>query len=249
MEFRWIPMDSSGLWWALVGTVKGVKRLMDTVDTVKVLVVDDEALVRTGIERLLRGIEGIEVVGVASSGEEAVARARTLRPDVVLMDVRMPGIGGVEATRQIAEQRTAAVCALTSLPGPDSAASMLGAGAISYLLKSASTATIVDVVRATARGDGVVSTPAVAGSVHSPVSLRDPSGEGISESEMEVLELLAKGYDNARICQELYLSPSAVKNRLTRISRRLGVDSRLQIVIRATELGLVQPHLAKDGES
>lgn len=212
-------------------------------DTVEVLVVDDEGLVRSGIERLLRGVEGVEVVGSAASGEEAIVRAGALKPDVILMDVRMPGMGGVEATRRIVADGNGAVCALTSLPGPDSAASMLAAGAVSYLLKSASTATIIDVVRATARGDGVVSTPAVAGAVHPARQLREPSGEGISASEMEVLRLLAKGYDNARICQELYLSSSAVKNRLTRIARRLGVDSRLQIVIRATELGLVTPHL------
>lgn len=217
-------------------------------DMVEVLVVDDEGLVRSGIERLLRDIEGVEVVGSAASGEEAIIRAEALKPDVILMDVRMPGMGGVEATRRIVAGGNGSVCALTSLPGPDSAASMLAAGAISYLLKSASTATIVDVVRATARGDGVVSTPAVAGAVRPVQQLREPSGEGISESEMEVLRLLAKGYDNARICQELYLSSSAVKNRLTRIARRLGVDSRLQIVIRATELGLVTPHLG-EGDS
>lgn len=216
-------------------------------EVVRVLVVDDEALVRGGIERLLSSIESIEVIGVVASGEEAVAQAQVLQPDVVLMDVRMPGIGGVEATKRIVGGKYSKVCALTSLPGPDSAASMLTAGASSYLLKSAATDTIVDVIRATARGDGVVSTSAVAGSVRPPVVVTDAAVEGISDSEMEVLRLLAKGYDNASICHELYLSPSAVKNRLTRIARRLGVDSRLQIVIRAAELGLVSPHLDEDG--
>jgi len=210
---------------------------------VRVLVVDDHDVFRHGLAQLLRD-EGIDVVAEASSGAAGVRLATELQPDVVLMDLSMPGISGVEATRAIVGG--AASSAVVVLTLDDAGASMLEAllaGAAGYVLKEASLEQIVTAIRAAAVGDAVIP-PRVAPEILR--RLRDaqpgPVSDGVvelSEREHEVLRLVVDGRDNAAIAAELFISPNTVKRHVASIFAKLGVESRLQASVQALRRGLV----------
>jgi DNA-binding NarL/FixJ family response regulator len=215
--------------------------------TLRVVVADDQALVRTGFRMIIDARDDLEVVGEASDGREAVRLARELAPDVVLMDVRMPVVDGIEATRQIMECGSRArVLVLTTWDVDAHVVAALRAGASGFLLKDMRPAELVDAIRLTARGDALLA-PAVLSRVLDqflrttpdpapPPSLRDLSGR-----EREVLTLIGQALSNAEIAERLRLSEATVKNHVTAVLRKLGLRDRVQAVVAAYDHGLVEP--------
>jgi len=213
------------------------------VTRIRVLLVDDQSLFREGLRAVLSTDAAIEVVGEAGNGEEALAACGALRPDVVLMDVRMPVLDGVSATRRIQVQhpRTRVVM-LTTFDDDEAIFEGLRAGAVGYLLKDAAAARLGDAIRAAARGESFLQ-PSVASKVIAELSrLRArPAGpkELVSARELEVLQLLGRGASNKEIASALFLAEGTVKNHVTNIFEKLGVQSRAEAAIRAKELGLI----------
>lgn len=202
----------------------------------RILIVDDHAIVRQGLERLLGGRTGLEVVGTAAGGEEGVAACRTLNPDVVLMDLEMPGrIDGIEATRQINDAMPAtAVLVLTSFSDRPRILKALDAGAVGYMLKDAAADELERGIHAAARGESPL---------HSKVARtlvegrRQREDDGFSDREREVLGLIVEGMSNKRIALRLGITERTVKGHLTNIFRRLGVDDRTQAALWAQRHG------------
>jgi DNA-binding NarL/FixJ family response regulator len=218
--------------------------------TVRVLIVDDQALVRTGFRMILEAEPDLEVVGEASDGAEAVVRARELQPDVVLMDVRMPELDGIEAARQLLgdEGATAKVVMLTTFDMDEYVYEALRAGASGFLLKDVPPEQLVVGIRAVASGDALLA-PSVTRRVieefvrRPPDSVRTPP-ERLSEltaRELEVLKLIARGLSNAEIAKELYVSETTVKTHVAHVLMKLDLRDRVQAVVLAYESGLVQP--------
>jgi DNA-binding NarL/FixJ family response regulator len=212
------------------------------VEPIRVLVADDHPLFRDGLRGLLVSRDGFEVVGEAATGEEAVAAAVAAVPDVVVMDLHMPGLNGIDATRRIAIATPhAAVLVLTMFGDDDSVFAAMRAGARGYLLKGAGQAEIVQSIQAVARGEAVFG-PAIADRVLAFFSGPPPapaeSFPELTEREREVLELLARGELNAAIARRLGLSPKTVRNHVSNIFAKLQVADRAQAVIRAREAGL-----------
>jgi len=215
-----------------------------------VLIVDDQALVRAGFRMILEAEEGIEVVGEAGDGREAVTEARRLRPDVVLMDVRMPDVDGIEATRRLlAEDRSAVkVVMLTTFDMDEYVYDALRAGASGFLLKDVPPEQLVDGIRAVAKGDALLA-PSVTRRVieefvrRPPASVRTlpPKLEELTARELEVLKLIARGLSNAEIATELFVSETTVKTHVAHVLMKLGLRDRVQAVVAAYESGLVQP--------
>jgi DNA-binding NarL/FixJ family response regulator len=217
--------------------------------SVSVLIADDQELVRTGLRTILDSQEDIEVVGEAGDGEQAVRGAHRLRPDVVVMDVRMPRMDGLEATRRIVAEsrRPPRVLVLTTFDLDEYVYEALRAGASGFLLKGAPTDQMIDAVRVVATGDAMIS-PSVTRrlidefarrpSIDSP---RPPALEELTAREHEVLELLARGRSNPEIADELVLSPATVKTHVARILMKLDVRDRVQAVILLYESGVIQP--------
>ncbi len=215
----------------------------------RVLVVDDHPVVRGGLTALLRTIEGIDPVGEAGDGEAAVAEALAHRPDVVLMDVRMPGLDGVEATRRIrAALPDTRVLVLTMYDDDATVFTAMQAGASGYLLKDAEQGDIVRALRAVAGGE-VIFAPGVAAHVLGyfaapPVPRHQPHDTAaypfpeLTERERVILDLLAQGQRTSAIAQQLYLSPKTVSNHLTSIFAKLQVAGRAEAIVRAREGGL-----------
>ena len=196
----------------------------------RVLVVDDHAVVRDGLVELLDGVEGLEVVGQAADGEAAIDAARTLQPDVVLMDLEMPGTDGVQATRRItAAGGRAHVVVLTSFSDQQRILDALDAGAAGYLLKDAEPEDLVDGIRAAANGDAPMAQPAV----NAVVAARSRASRlpDLSERERQVLVLLAQGRPNKAIARELQIAEKTVKAHLTSVFRRIGVTDRVQAAL------------------
>ena len=211
---------------------------------VRVLVADDHPVVRSGLTALLGTIDGLVVVGEAADGSAAVREAQLLRPDVVLMDVRMPGLDGLEATRRIrAAVPTAAVLVLTMYEDDATVFTAMQAGARGYLLKGAEQAEIVAAILAVAAGQAIFG-PGIASRVlgyfASPPELpgaEDPFPE-LTPREHDILQLLAEGRRTASIAEALHLSPKTVSNNLTTIFAKLEVADRTAAVIRAREGGI-----------
>ncbi|CCH35633.1 response regulator transcription factor [Actinosynnema sp. NPDC047251] len=214
---------------------------------IRVLLVDDQELMRMGFRMVLGAQEDIDVVGEAGDGLDAVHLAASLRPDVVLMDVRMPVLDGVEATKRIAEAGTAKVLVMTTFDMDEYALSALRNGASGFLLKDTPPGDLVSALRAVASGDAVVS-PSVTKRLlsrflgESGGELRDASVlEALTEREREVLVLIAKGLSNTEIARKLFLSEATVKTHVGRILAKLELRDRVQAVVLAYETGLVRP--------
>jgi DNA-binding NarL/FixJ family response regulator len=210
--------------------------------TLRVLLADDHPVVRQGLRALLATIQGFEVVGEAADGESAVREAHLLRPDVVLMDVRMPGIGGVEATRQIrARTPEVAVLVLTMFDDDATVFTAMQAGARGYLLKGAEQDDIVGAIRAVVAGQAIFG-PGIATRVldffSAPPVGRVDAFPQLTARELDILKLLADGRRTAAIAETLFLSPKTVSNNLTNIFAKLEVSDRASAIIRAREGGL-----------
>jgi DNA-binding NarL/FixJ family response regulator len=214
---------------------------------IRVLLVDDQELMRMGFRMVLGAQEDIDVVGEAADGLDAVQMAEKLRPDVVLMDVRMPVMDGVEATKRIAEANSAKVLVMTTFDMDEYALSALRNGASGFLLKDTPPSDLVSALRAVASGDAVVS-PSVTKRLLSRFlgdgggELRDASVlDVLTEREREVLVLIAKGLSNTELARKLFLSEATVKTHVGRILAKLELRDRVQAVVLAYETGLVRP--------
>jgi DNA-binding NarL/FixJ family response regulator len=215
---------------------------------IRVLLVDDQALFREGLETLLSVHHDIQVVGQASNGQEAVEVATEVQPDVVLMDVRMPILNGVRATRRLKKaQPQCMVIVLTTFDDDEYVFDALRAGAVGYLLKDVASARLVEAIRAAARGESILE-PSVAAKViaeFTRVSSMVPSVqmeqliEPLSERELEILGLIARGGSNREIADQLFIAEGTVKNHVTHILGKLGVRDRTQAALKARELGLL----------
>ncbi len=215
--------------------------------TIRVLLVDDQALFREGLNTLLSIHSDIEVVGEANNGEEAIQMAAQTAPDVVLMDLRMPVLDGVAATRRLAEtQPDSRVIVLTTFDDDEHIFDGLRAGAVGYLLKDVSSEKLVEAIRATAGGQSFLQ-PSVAAKLisefarvtgHQPPTSQ-PLVEPLSERELEVLQQVATGASNKEIAATLFITEGTVKNHLTNILGKLGVRDRTQAALKAKELGLI----------
>ncbi|WP_428964737.1 response regulator [Micromonospora fluostatini] len=206
---------------------------------ISVLLVDDHALVRAGVAGLLAGEPDITVVGEAASGHEAVTAARALRPDVVLMDLRLPGLDGATATeRVLAESPATRVVVLTTYETDADILRAVEAGAAGYLLKDVSRADLVAAVRTAARGDTVLA-PSVATRLLRQVRQPAPTRETLSPREVEVLRLVAQGRSNPEIGRELHIGEATVKTHLMRTFAKLGVSDRTAAVTTAMAAGLL----------
>ncbi len=212
--------------------------------TVRIVLADDHPVVRGGLRALIATIDGLEVVGEAADGEAAVREVQLLRPDVVLMDVRMPGVGGVEATRRIRENTPeTAVLMLTMYDDDATVLTAMQAGARGYLLKGAEQTEIVGAIHAVVAGQ-VIFGPGIAGRVLEyfaapPVAAAEPFPE-LTTREREILDLLAAGRRTSAIAERLFLSPKTVSNHLTSVFAKLEVADRTEAIIRARQGGLGQ---------
>ena len=217
-------------------------------EMIRVVVADDHALVRGGFRMILEAQPDIEVVGEAANGLDAVALARSQGPDVVLMDVRMPELDGIEATRRVmsAPQHNVRVLMLTTFDLDEYVYRAMRAGASGFLLKDVRPAELVHAVRAIASGDTLLS-PAITRRLLEEFVRRPPPGERpaalreLTERESEVLGLVAQGLSNAEIAQRLFLGETTVKTHVTRVLSKLGLRDRVQAVVLAYESGLVRP--------
>jgi DNA-binding NarL/FixJ family response regulator len=214
----------------------------------RVIVVDDHDLFRSGLRRLLEEQDALEVVADARRGEEAVQRVAELRPDVVVMDVNMPGMSGVEATRALREvSPLTAVLMLTVSADEDAVLDAVLAGASGYLLKDATLPEIVRGIRAAAAGQSLIA-PAVAGSLlarlrrHGPPDAPRAALPELSPRELEVLRLVVAGCENSEIGRRLHLSAGTVKHHISSTLTKLGVDNRIQAAVLAVRLGLADEH-------
>lgn len=216
-------------------------------DAIRVMICDDHALFRRGLIMVLESEEGIEVVGEAEDGEEAVVRAEELAPDVVLMDVRMPRVNGIEATRSIAGAvPTAKILMLTVSDDEDDLFDAITAGATGYLQKEISIEEVATAIRAVASGQSVIA-PSMASKLLAEFRrLSKMADERLSvptprltDRELEVLELVAKGMRNREIAGELYISENTVKNHVRNILEKLHLHSRMEAVVYAVRENLL----------
>ncbi len=221
---------------------------------IRVVLADDQALVRAAFSMLIGSTPGMDVVGEAANGREAVALARTRRADLVVMDIRMPQLDGIEATRQIAADKDLAgvrVLVLTTYDTDEHIIDALRAGASGFLVKDTRPADLLDAIRTVAAGEALLSpgptarliervvrlpvTPPAAG----PAALKD-----LSARECEVLTLVARGLNNSEVAQALSLSPLTAKTHVSRIMGKLGARDRAQLVVFAYESGLITPGIS-----
>jgi DNA-binding NarL/FixJ family response regulator len=215
---------------------------------IRVLIADDQALVRAGFRVLLDSEADIRVVGEAANGEEAVALARHERPDVVLMDIRMPGLDGLEATREITsdpELRSVRIMILTTFESDENVFAALRTGASGFLLKDTEPAELLRGVRLLAEGEALLS-PSVTRRLIAELAVRSPGTalapdrlEVLTAREREVMALVANGLSNTQIAERLTVSPATAKTHVSRAMTKLGARDRAQLVVLAYETGLV----------
>jgi DNA-binding NarL/FixJ family response regulator len=214
--------------------------------TIRVLLADDQELVRAGFRMILETQADIEVVGEAGDGVEAVAATRRLGPDVVLMDIRMPNLDGLQATKQVmATGSRSRVLILTTFDLDEYVYQALAAGASGFLLKNAPPEQLIDAVRVVAAGDALLS-PAITRRVIEQFTWLPPPGgtdvlAGLTDREREVLKLVARGMSNAEIAAQLFVSDATVKSHVAHLLAKLQLRDRVQAVVLAYESGLIRP--------
>ena len=214
-------------------------------DALRVLIVDDHDLFRNGLRNLLEG-EGVQIVGEAGAGQEALRIVREVAPDVVVMDLNMPGMGGVEATRHISTiAPLTRVLMLTISDQDNDVIDAILAGACGYLLKDSSIQDLMAGIRAAANGESIIS-PTIAAKVLQRLRATNTQPEieqairaELSDREIEVLKLIANGKDNAMIAGELHISPKTVKNHISNILMKLQIDNRIQAAVYAVRSVIV----------
>ena len=209
---------------------------------IRVLIVDDHTIVRKGIRALLAEIEGIEVVGEADNGQEAIAQAETLHPDVILMDLAMPKMDGIEATRQIkASQPESRILVMTSFAADDKVFPAIKAGALGYLLKESAPEDLVQAIHQIHRGESSLH-PTIARKVLQEITHpadRPPTPDPLTEREAEVLRLVAQGLSNQDIAKKLNISDPTVRTHVSNILGKLQLATRIQAALYALREGLV----------
>ncbi|WDZ85531.1 response regulator [Micromonospora cathayae] len=212
---------------------------MSTTEPVRLLIVDDHPVVRDGLRGIFDGDPGLTVVGAAADGAEALAMVPSVQPDVVLMDLRMPGMDGITATRRLVRAHpTVRVLVLTTYDTDADVLPAIQAGATGYLLKDAPREELTRAVRAAARGESVLS-PTVAARLMG--RLRGPGHEPPSQRELEVLNLVARGLSNREIAARLFVSEATVKTHLLHLYAKLGVNDRAAAVATGYDRGLLTP--------
>ena len=216
--------------------------------TISVVVADDQGMVRSGFTTLLNAQPDIDVIGEAVNGQEAIARAAELRPDVILMDVRMPVLDGLQATRQIAALEAGPrILILTTFDLDDYVYEALRAGASGFLLKDASAGELADAVRVVAAGDGLLAPSVTRRLIAEFARLGAPRTpdrknlKDLTDRETEVLALVARGLANGEIANRLFVAEQTIKPHVSRILMKLGLRDRAQAVVFADESGLVRP--------
>lgn len=213
----------------------------EVTDAIRVMICDDHALFRRGLIMVLESEEGMDVVGEAEDGEEAIRKVEELAPDVVLMDVRMPRVSGIEATRQIAEVNpTAKILMLTVSDEEDDLYDAIKAGATGYLLKEISIEEVANAIRAVVSGQSLISPSMASKLLTEFTALAKKADEKqavptprLTERELEVLKLVAQGMSNREIASELYISENTVKNHVRNILEKLHLHSRMEAVVYA----------------
>lgn len=213
--------------------------------TTRILVADDHPAFRTGLQQMLQDVPDLEVVGEAETGAQAVELTQQLAPDVVVMDLRMPGIDGIEATRRLQDVApSAAVIVLTMFEDDDSVYAAMRAGALGYLLKGSQQDEIVRAIRAVAAGEAIFG-PEIARRVIAHFSTGAGSAKqafpGLTEREREILEKIAGGLGNATIAHELSISLKTVRNHVSNIFTKLQVSDRSAAIVKAREAGIATP--------
>lgn len=215
-------------------------------DSIRVAIVDDESLVRAALRVFIDSSDGFELVGEAENGADAIALVGALKPDVVLMDVQMPVMDGIEATAHLTREFPGIkIVALTTFSAERVIVPMLSAGASGYLVKDTAPDKILDAARLAHEG-GYVLSPRVAKELISSVQAGESAptralsrDEELTDRELQVVTLLARGMSNAEIGTEMFVSEATVKSHLSRITAKWGVRDRIQVLIRATQLGIV----------
>ncbi|MFG1607850.1 response regulator [Actinoplanes sp. NPDC049265] len=213
---------------------------------IKILLADDQKLIRGGIRMMLQSQDDFEVVGEAENGAQAVEMVLTLQPDVVLMDVQMPGLDGLEATRQIVAERDCVVLILTTFNREDYLFRALQAGASGFLLKNAAPEELIGAVRVVARGDALLAPELTRRLVDQFVarpatSQRPDLLDLLTEREEQILRLVVAGDSNAEIAGKLFVGEATVKTHVSRVLNKLGLRDRVQAVVYAYETGIVAP--------
>jgi DNA-binding NarL/FixJ family response regulator len=217
---------------------------MEQAEPVRILIADDHTLFREGLAALLDSVEGLAVAGRATTGADAVAEAARLQPDVVLMDIQMPGMNGIEATRRIVDTSPhIGLIVVTMFEDDETVFAAMRAGARGYVLKGADQAEMLRVIRAVARGEALFG-PAIAQrlaryfSAPRPATAAAGAFPELTDREREVLDLIARGRSNADIAQRLVVSPKTVRNHISNIFSKLQVADRAQAIVRAREAGM-----------
>lgn len=212
---------------------------------IRLLLVDDQSLFREGVNTLLSIHDDVEIIAEAENGQDAIEKTAEYQPDVILMDLRMPGMGGVAATKEIKEKHPESrVIVLTTFDDDESIFDALRAGAVGYLLKDVSSQKLIEAIRTTAAGGSFLQ-PSVASKIVAGISRQTSAPvqqtlvEPLSKRELEILQHIGQGSSNREIANELFLSEGTVKNHVTNILGKMGVRDRTQAALMGKEMGLI----------